>query len=154
MDKQVDKILEYVRHAKGNERLMELSFGCVVEDRDRVSLQRVIYGENPLGEVQFDGGVWLDEKAIGSYARPKEQTDKYKIIGHPVQWANVLVAAHHANSSMNISQLGELFRIENGERNYLTVINLTKLPAEELQTNTELREFLLDLFNLNDHGSN
>lgn len=148
----IDAILHKIRHAPGNEWLLELSFGCLIEDNDRVSLQRVIYGPNGNDEIKLDGGAWMDDLADGSYIKPLEQPEKYKIIGHPVQWSHVLVA------------IGDRYAINGGSSNNQCVwkynlatrwqlvdgltLNLTLTPEQAMHNDPQLVTFLAEVLNV------
>ena len=55
--------------------------------------------------------------------------------GDLLEYRHLLLAAKEKQISLNISQLGELFKIENGERVYGNIIDLTK-PLSEIDEKT------------------
>lgn len=138
---KIDAVLHAVRHSKGNERLLKLGLGCEVISVD--------YEGNPSKHVYVykDKG---EERMVKMYSIERDEYEWYKkpnlqIIGHPVKWSDVLVAVKEVNKSLNISQLGELFEIKNGERNYLKVCDLTLTPEEAMQKDEDLTDFLFKL---------
>lgn len=74
----------------------------------------------------------------------KEETEfsDWKIIGHPIHLEDVLRAVNEKGKSLNFSQLGEVFQIVNGERDYKVIYDLTKPFSEQ---SPDLYKFLAEV---------
>jgi len=77
--------------------------------------------------------------------RAKFPVDSCEIIGHHPNLVHLLRTSFEKGASLNISQLGEVFQIKDGERVYSNIIDLKKSLTDNLETNPELREFVYKL---------
>lgn len=64
-----------------------------------------------------------------------------------VQLNDLLLTACICDVSLNISQLGEIFCIENGERNYKGIIDLAKTVEQNLE-NKRVCKLLFEVLNI------
>lgn len=138
--KTTNQILEVVREKCG---LKKLKVGCFVEIKDS-ELKSLV------GSIVRVDSDWRARSCLRSidveelYKQIKN--GNAEIIGLEPQLNHLLLTVFEKGKSLNISQLGELFKIENGERKYLgDTYNLQLTVAENLDQNPELRKLVGEL---------
>lgn len=133
---KIDAVLHAVRHAKGNERLLKLGFGCrfieLGSERKLIYLNKWYSTESCLACWVYDGGYGETLKA-----------DVGGIIGHPVKWSDVLVAITESGSMVRMYGSGTLEFYS--RENMIEGIDLTLTPEEAMQKDEDLTNFLFKL---------
>lgn len=120
-----------------NPELKELTFGCKMTQN--LGKNADIY----ITSVGDGSYIYFDHK--GDVNRYHGSIKGWKIIGQPITLNAVLRSAFLSGNSLNISQLGEVFQIINGERVYGHIYDLTKTFDQNIAENEELVTFLLSI---------
>lgn len=139
----IDAILAAVRNAEGNrERLMELSFGCLLADGSHY--------------VTNKDKMWAHTVMVGDMTLLR-QNYHADVVGHPVQWSDVLVAIMNVKTNgrvyCSVNSPGVLVYGEDGGDIGASIhneiaIDLTVLPEQAMHNDPQLVTFLAEVLNV------
>lgn len=137
-DNRIQQVLDTIRHTEGLEHLLELSFGCLLRNKHTPSDDGYYVYVRPAKR-----GTWsVLRTTFGDFG--DWDSDSFKIIGHPVQWSDVLVAiGDNAVASLGIEHKLNVGRI--GQPEIFYQFDLLKTPEQNMHDNPELLDFLEDL---------
>jgi hypothetical protein len=150
MNKQTEKILKAIREA-----CPELKVPKDLPLPVKYDGMMYYWGKNGEMVADFDNGVSDGEGfRIRGWGRIQDEESQDECANWIADAINthaephledLLRTAFIKEVSLNISQLGEVFQIKNGERVYSNTMNLTLSLTQNLETNQELRDFIYKL---------
>ncbi len=144
------KVIRYIQDTV--EGLKELSFGCKIKynGSENMLLGKVvnrtpIHKESEYRYQLMDNERWGAENLFSVYG---DQINDFEIIGHEPQLNHLLLAIKNNGGLLGIELYGEEFGLRLDTPYGETIYDLTKTVEENLESNPELTNYLINLFGL------
>lgn len=139
-------VLKAVRNTEGLEHLKELSFGCIFrlqnqdDDGWLFEVVREVYKNRVIAYE------------VGKRSVSIIPLHNIRVVGHPVQWSDVLVAmdinkamGHYIQFNMNEWELTITLAKGHSVLDLTVTVSLLKTPEQNMLDNPELTDFLYEL---------